>query len=171
MTIALEIRGLWKRYTVGIRGCVASAEVLRGIDLTVRSGEAIGLVGDADVGKSTLLLCAAGLLAADAGDIEWFGTRDRSAAAQRVMYHVTRTDLMRAGPLGEPHIHLLDVRELPRIDSWIAARKEAGDTVIVAARVNQDVQEMADRIVMLRGGVLRPHVRPATRVAEAARHR
>src|SRR5690349_11183858 len=121
MTIALEIRGLRKRYTVGVGACVASAEVLRGIDLTVRAGEAIAIVGDAGSGKSTLLLCAAGLLGAEAGAIEWFGSSERSVAARRVMYHVARTDLMRSGSMDEPHLHLVDVRGGVHAGAWLSA--------------------------------------------------
>ena len=41
--------------------------VLRGVDLTLRKGEVVALVGPSGAGKTTLLLVLAGLLAADSG--------------------------------------------------------------------------------------------------------
>jgi ABC-type sugar transport system ATPase subunit len=174
MTIALEVRGLRKRYTVGVGACVASAEVLRGIDLVVRTGEALGVVGDAGAGKSTLFLCLSGLLGTDAGDIEWFGATDRSIGARRAMYHVARTDLMRFGSSGEAHVHLVDLRAGvagTHIGGWIEARRDAGDAVVVASRTSDDIEAFVDRMIVLRGGTVRPFVRATTRVAEAAGHR
>jgi len=168
MTTSLRIRGLRKRYTVGLGACVASADVLRGIDLTVQVGESIAIVGEAGAGKSTLLLCLAGLLTADSGEIEWFGERDRSVGARRVMYHVARTDLMRAGSAGESHVHLVDLGAPMHLGTWLSARRDAGDAVVVAVRAIDDVESGIDRVHVLRGGVLRPFVRTASRVAEGA---
>lgn len=50
----LETRGLKKAYPVPGRDD-AQIEVLRGIDLTIRRGEMISIVGQSGVGKSTLL--------------------------------------------------------------------------------------------------------------------
>jgi ABC-type multidrug transport system ATPase subunit len=69
---ALELRGLTKRYTVGSGACIASADVLRGVSFAVAGGESVALAGPPGVGKSTLLLCAAGLLRPEAGEVLWF---------------------------------------------------------------------------------------------------
>jgi ABC-type Na+ transport system ATPase subunit NatA len=171
MTIALQVRGLRKRYTAGMASCGASAEVLRGVDLTVFAGEALLVAGDPGAGKSTLMLCLAGLLSVDAGDIEWFASRDRSAAARHVVYHIARGDLLRAGASSEPHIHLVDLGAgtLERtLDDWIAARRNAGDAVIVTTRRIIDAPYAVDRVVSLRNGTLRASLRPTARVAERA---
>lgn len=47
----------------------ACKEVLRGVDLTVRKGECLGIVGESGCGKTTLASCIAGLLKFDGGDI------------------------------------------------------------------------------------------------------
>ncbi len=56
MSAVLEVRGLRFAY----RG--TDREVLRGIDLTIRLGEAVGIVGASGAGKTTLLRCANGLI-------------------------------------------------------------------------------------------------------------
>ena len=58
-----ETRGLWKSYDEG------AIEVLRGIDLTVQTGESIALCGPSGCGKSTLLHLVGGLDFADKGEI------------------------------------------------------------------------------------------------------
>src|SRR4249919_3886433 len=59
---ALSVRGVHKRF--------GSVEVLKGIDLTVESGEFAVLLGPSGCGKSTLLNVVAGLEQPDAGTVE-----------------------------------------------------------------------------------------------------
>lgn len=51
----------------GLRKSYAGYDVLRGVDLEVRPGEVLGLVGANGVGKSTLASVLAGLMSADSG--------------------------------------------------------------------------------------------------------
>lgn len=57
----LELKGISKRF--------GSNQVLDNVDLTVKPGEAVALIGPSGTGKSTILRIIAGLLAADQGDI------------------------------------------------------------------------------------------------------
>jgi signal transduction histidine kinase/ABC-type multidrug transport system ATPase subunit len=57
----LEVRGLVKRFGRHV--------VLDGVDLTVRAGELVALVGENGAGKTTLVQCVAGTLGPDAGEI------------------------------------------------------------------------------------------------------
>jgi len=57
----------------GLRASYGAIEVLRGIDLTVREGEIIALLGTNGAGKSTILRCISGLLQPDAGHILYDG--------------------------------------------------------------------------------------------------
>ncbi len=61
----LEIRNIRKEYE--------GKPLLRGISLTVESGETLALLGASGSGKSTLLRIIAGLENADAGDVLWDG--------------------------------------------------------------------------------------------------
>ncbi len=58
-TPALEVRGVTKRF--------GALVVLRGIDLVLRPGEVLGLVGDNGAGKSTLVKILSGFHQQDAG--------------------------------------------------------------------------------------------------------
>jgi predicted ABC-type transport system involved in lysophospholipase L1 biosynthesis ATPase subunit len=174
MSIALEIRGLCKRYVVGVGGCLATANVLRGVDLVLRAGEVHVVVGPPGSGKSTLMLCAAGLLAADAGDVRWYGDRCRASASRRALYHRAAVDLLRAGASGEPHVHLLESQSLavPNdvVDDWITQRRECGDAVLIADTGSGIATRLGARLSALRAGRLHPVALAGSSTARVAEH-
>ena len=67
--LALEVRGITKRF--------GALVVLRGIDLSLRQGEVLGLVGDNGAGKSTLVKILCGFHQQDAGEVIVGGERVR----------------------------------------------------------------------------------------------
>lgn len=87
--IALSARGVGKRFHIGTRadtrlfrqlvawcGGIASTRPLwavRGVDLQVRRGECVGLIGLNGAGKTTLLQMLAGVLAPTEGDVQAAG--------------------------------------------------------------------------------------------------
>jgi len=66
---ALEVRGVTKRF--------GALVVLRGIDLVLRPGEVLGLVGDNGAGKSTLVKILSGFQQQDEGQVIVGGERVR----------------------------------------------------------------------------------------------
>ena len=55
----------------GVRKSYGDDEVLHGVDLTVRRGDRVAVIGPNGVGKSTLLKIVMGRLEPDAGEVEW----------------------------------------------------------------------------------------------------
>jgi ABC-type ATPase involved in cell division len=172
MPVALELRGVCKRFVAGTGACVAHARALRDVTLTVAAGEAVAIVGAVGAGKSTLLLCAAGLLAPESGEVRWFGDGSRSVASRRVVWHLAeRSPPMerRDGAL----IHLLDAPpdagDVDRLASWVEARCALGEAVVVATRNEQLARRVAPNVVTKRRGQLMPAARARRRVAECAR--
>jgi ABC-type sugar transport system ATPase subunit len=81
--VALEVRGVTKRF-----GAIV---VLRGIDLVLRQGEVLGLVGDNGAGKSTLVKILSGFHQQDAGDVIVGGERVRFPSVEAARTHGIET--------------------------------------------------------------------------------
>ncbi|CAL9446747.1 metal ABC transporter ATP-binding protein [Streptomyces levis] len=76
----------------GVRADLGSRPVLRGIDLTVRHGEVVALLGANGSGKSTAVRSVIGQVQTAAGEIRLFGTdRGRFRDWHRVGYVPQRT--------------------------------------------------------------------------------
>ena len=65
---------LLKNITLPLPSRAGNVEILRGVDLSVNAGEAIGIVGPSGSGKTSLLMLIAGLERATAGTLEVAGT-------------------------------------------------------------------------------------------------
>lgn len=70
--ILLELKHVKKRF--------GAVEVLKGVNLTVRSGSVTALVGDNGAGKSTLIKSLAGIHTVDDGEVVWEGVATRIAS-------------------------------------------------------------------------------------------
>lgn len=55
--VLIELRDVWKSF--------GSNDILRGCNIKIRRGEAVGIIGGSGTGKSTTLRLMAGLLAPD----------------------------------------------------------------------------------------------------------
>ncbi|MEV0612869.1 ABC transporter ATP-binding protein [Nonomuraea sp. NPDC050404] len=97
---------------------------LKGIDLTVRAGETIALVGENGSGKSTLAKIIAGLYAPTSGRVTWDGA-DLTALDPRTV--ADRVTLVPQDPIRWPHTARANVRA-GRHD-----RTDPGDAALRAA--------------------------------------
>lgn len=69
--VAIRLSGLTKTYGQGAN----AVHALRGVDMTIRRGEVVGLVGPSGSGKSTLLKCLGAVIEPSGGHIELGGER------------------------------------------------------------------------------------------------
>jgi ATPase subunit of ABC transporter with duplicated ATPase domains len=66
----------------GVKKAFGERQVLHGVDLLVRRGDRLAIMGPNGIGKSTLLKIAMGELRADAGELEWGYETHRGYFAQ-----------------------------------------------------------------------------------------
>jgi branched-chain amino acid transport system ATP-binding protein len=132
----------------GLRGGYGRVEVLRGIDLAVRGGEVVALLGSNGAGKTTLNNTLSGLLPAFSGTIRF---EDRSLAGARY------TDIVEAGlihvPEGRRVFPNLTVQENLELGSYRRARgKRAGNLERVFGTFPKLKERTTQRAGTLSGG-------------------
>ena len=135
----LEVRGLDASY--------GPVQILFGLDLEIRRGEIVALLGTNGAGKSTLFKCVTGLLPPTAGSVVFDGTElvglEPNAVAQRGVVMM---------PGGKSVFPTLTVRDNLRLASWM----QRGDAAAVAAaeeRVLTLFPRLAERIDQMAGNL------------------
>jgi ABC-type Mn2+/Zn2+ transport system ATPase subunit len=156
MSIALECRNLHKRFVTGVAGCSATSHVLRGVDLTLRAGDCAAVVGPPAAGKSTLLLCAAGLLRPDGGEVRWYGRTSLASVERAVGYYWTALDCRRTCN-ADAGIHLVDSvadGDARLFAQWVETRRQRGDVILFGARDESVARALTPLVWSLRNGRL-----------------
>jgi ABC-type sulfate/molybdate transport systems ATPase subunit len=171
VSLALEVIGLHKRFTAGAESCLATNSVLRGVNLELERGEIAAVVGAPGSGRSTLLLCVAGLLAPDRGILRRFGKESREAGARHTGHYLSCDDLWRRADSSEPTVHLLDLSDfsalqLARVRRWLTTQSQRGDAALVVADSIDLAPHLTGRILILSEGLLVDVPRVQSRVAE-----
>lgn len=125
-----------------------AVEALRGVDLTIESGEVIGLVGDNGAGKSTLFKILAGVHTPDAGEMRFEDSPVRFSNpidARKVGIEIVYQDLALCNNLNAA-LNIFLGRELVRglgpirfLDEGTMRRK--AQTLIKQLEVNVNVNE------------------------------
>ncbi|MCO6179281.1 ABC transporter ATP-binding protein [Ciceribacter sp. RN22] len=130
MAVANAIRGevtvrrLSKSFTLDGR----PLPVLKDLNLTIRSGESLAIVGASGSGKTTLLRILAGLEEADAGDVLIDGRRVRGVGAERAV-----------------------IFQEPRLLPWLAVIDNIGFGLETKGLSRQEARAVAQRYVDLVG--------------------
>ncbi|MGW1681978.1 ATP-binding cassette domain-containing protein [Saccharopolyspora sp. NPDC002376] len=137
----VELRGITKSF-----GAVRS---LRGVDLTLRPGEVLGLVGDNGAGKSTLMKVLAGALQHDDGEITVNGRPVRFASpadAQREKVGILYQDLALCDSLDVASNLFLgrEPRRGPFLDRHAMHRQAAETLSNLHVRVKSTYQEIGE---------------------------
>lgn len=164
----LRLDAVRKVVVAGVAGCLARARVLDRLSLQLRAGEFVAVVGAPASGKSTLLLCAAGLARCDDGHV----FRDAGRC------------YLRAADLADPRVRaraerarllLLDDADSGAALLFAVASCARGVAVLAAGRDPARFAAAGARVFELRDGRLRefaPLARayhPIARVAEPGR--
>ena len=149
----LELRGASKRFVKTLDTAARLAKLLGAnvkeeivhavdrVDLAVRSGEVVGLVGESGCGKSTLARLAVGLLEPSAGTRLWRGEQiaQLSASMQRAIQ--LKIQMIFQDPYASlnPRMRVADiVGEAPVVHGLIGKREQQEYVAQLLARVGLD---------------------------------
>ena len=147
----VRILAVSKTYRAGVTGCTATARALHNVQLEVKRGEVVALVGPEGAGKTTLLLCAAGSLVPDDGVIECDGKAVyfRDVVHAKACADSSPWDLALIDNVDRVYG---DVAAAFSLLSAVRRARENGAGVLLAAGDESVVERIADRIVRIDRG-------------------
>ncbi|MFJ4713650.1 ABC transporter ATP-binding protein [Streptomyces sp. NPDC088785] len=149
----LEIGGLGVSYgrRGALRGAAHRTRVLSGIELDVRAGEIVGVIGETGSGKTTLARAAVGLVRPDAGAVR-FGGRELTGLDRRALRAFRRSgqvQYMFQDPLRsqDPDLTVRQIVAEPLTVAGVLTRRErAARADETLALVGLDADRIGDRV-------------------------
>jgi len=149
----LSLRGVHKRYVQGVdlAGRIANllgannraavVHAVDGVDLDVRAGEVIGVVGESGCGKSTLGRVVAGIHPPSAGEVLWEGRPvAQLPPAERRAWNLG-VQMIFQNPMASlnPRLRVMDIiGEAPVVHGIIRAREKADYVAALMRQVGLD---------------------------------
>jgi ABC-2 type transport system ATP-binding protein len=130
----IELRGLEKTYRGGPHGPV---HAVRGIDVSIASGETVALLGPNGAGKSTTIDMMLGLTRPDAGEVRVFGTPPREAVDAGAVGAMLQT-----GEL----VRDLSVRELISLVASLYPRPMVVDDALALAGLSEVADQRTQKL-------------------------
>lgn len=154
---------------IGLRKSFGSVVALDGVDLSLRPGEAVAIMGPSGSGKSTLLHCLAGITPPDRGEVwlegrrvDGLGERARTALRRRRFGFVFQTGQLLPELPAEENVALPLLLEGERRRSAVAAARRwfapLGIEGLEARRPGELSGGQAQRVAIARALVARPAV-------------
>ena len=160
-----EVAALLQGVDAGYPGSADRRSVLHRVDLELRSGEQVALLGANGSGKSTLIRVLTGALPVAAGQVEVFGrpigSWDRTDLARRMTVLPQGLEL----PHGFRVSEVVALGRIPHARSWFADSAE-DQAAVARALLDADVAELADRGVDELSGGERQRVLVALALAQ-----
>ena len=130
----LELLGLHKSY--------GDLHALRGMSLTVASGEIVGFVGSNGAGKTTAMRIAVGVLEADAGEVRWDGRPIDLSVSRRIGYMPEERGLYPRMRVGHQLGYLARLHGRSGTQAERAVRRWT-DVLGISERVDDEVQKLS----------------------------
>src|ERR1051325_3762851 len=134
MTMALRLHRVGKRFEAGVPSCRATVTVLQSIDLEIAFGEVVMGRGAPSAGKSTLLLCAAGLLEPSWGSVARGGAAVVMPCPTTLPTMIAESRLRQAIYLWDDPLRVAGGTTPAALCQWLRRIREAGSAVLIASR-------------------------------------
>jgi len=153
---AVIVRDLWKSYdnSTGPMRSASLSPVLRGVNLIVPLGSAVGLVGPSGSGKSTLAKCLALWERPDSGEIIFNGqdiTRLSAAEARRARPRMQLV-LQDSAAGFNPNLTVEEIIEEPLVLQGIGKHKRKAEVIRLVEQTGLGEDVLTNRAFELSGG-------------------